>query len=104
MPLTGKIAKIFNLPQETGFLVQKVVFSSALGIIDVKGGDVKMQLAGQEIIVGGDIILSFNGVKFEESDEALVKIANLMEQRNSDDPIQVTVLRAGKILTLGRLK
>ncbi len=104
VPLTGKLAEIFNLPQETGFLVQKVVFSSALGVIGVKGGDVKMKLSDQEIIVGGDIILSFNGIKIEESDETLVKIANFMEQRNTDDPIQVTVLRAGKIKVLGRMK
>jgi len=104
VPLTGKLSEIFNLPQETGFLVQKVVFSSALGVIGVKGGDVKMKIAGQEIIVGGDIILSFNGIKIEESDETLVKIADFMEQRNADDPIQITVLRAGKIKVLGRMK
>ncbi|MFK5983091.1 MAG: trypsin-like peptidase domain-containing protein, partial [Flavobacteriaceae bacterium] len=104
IPLTGKIAEIFNLPQKTGFLVQKVVFSSALGVIGVKGGDVKMNIAGQDIIVGGDIILSFNGIKIEESDDTLVKIANLMEKRNTDDPIQVTVLRAGKTVVLGRMK
>ncbi len=104
IPLTGKLAEIFNLPQETGFLVQKVVFSSALGIIGVKGGDLKMNIAGQDIIVGGDIILSFNGIKIEESDETLVKIASILDNRNENDPIQVTVLRAGKIKVLGRMK
>ncbi len=104
IPITGKMAEIFNLPQKTGFLVQKVVMSSPLGVIGVRAGDVEMQIGGMKLWVGGDIILSFYGIKIEESDEALLKIANYMEQRSADDPMQVTVFRAGKVITLGRLK
>ena len=104
IPITGKMAEIFNLPQKTGFLVQKVVMSSPLGIIGVKAGDVEMNIGGVKLWVGGDIILSFFGIKVEESDEALLKIANYMEQRSANDPMQVTVLRAGKVITLGRMK
>ena len=102
VPLTGKISEIFNLPQKTGFLVQKVVFSSPLGIIGLKGGDLEMLIGGQKLLVGGDIILSFNGIKIEESDETLNNIAKILEQRSENDPIQITVLRGGKIITLGR--
>ncbi|PHS67949.1 MAG: hypothetical protein COB12_01655 [Flavobacterium sp.] len=104
IPLTGKIAEIFNLPQKTGFLVQRVVMSSPLGIIGVRGGTIEMEVGGQKLWVGGDIILSFNGIKIEESDEILLQIANNMDNRSPDDPVQVTVLRAGKIKTLGRTK
>lgn len=103
IPITGTMADIFNLPQKTGFLVQKVVMSSPLGVIGVKAGNIEMTIGGNKLIVGGDIILSFNGIKVEASDESLLKIANLMEQRAVDAPVQVTVLRAGKIVTLGRL-
>jgi len=102
VPLTGKMAQIFNLPQKTGFLVQKVVFSSPLGVIGLKGGDVTMTIGGNTILVGGDIVLAFDGIKIEESDDVLVKIADKIQQKAEDDPIQVTVLRAGKIITLGR--
>lgn len=102
VPLTGKMAQIFNLPQKTGFLVQKVVFSSPLGVIGLKGGDMKMTLGGNTILVGGDIVLAFDGIKIEESDDVLVKIAEKIQQKSEDDPIQITVLRAGKIITLGR--
>lgn len=104
IPITGKMAEIFNLPQSTGFMVQKVVMSSSFGVIGVKGGDVEMSIGGIKLWVGGDIILSINGIKIEESDESLLKIANYMQQRPEGAPIQVTVLRAGKIVTLGRLK
>ena len=102
VPLTGKMAEIFNLPQKTGFLVQRVVMSSPLGIIGVRGSTIEMEIGGQKIWVGGDIVLSFNGIKIEESDEVLLEIANNMDNRSPDDPVQVTVLRAGKVITLGR--
>ncbi len=104
IPITGKMAEIFNLPQNTGFMVQKVVMSSPLGVIGVRGGDVEMSIGGVKLWLGGDILLSFNGIKIEESDETLLKISESMEQRSADAPMQVTVLRAGKVVTLGRLK
>jgi len=55
-------------------------------------------------LAGGDIILEFNGVKIESSDEALVKLGKIIEARDADDPIELTVLRAGKVITLGRRK
>ncbi len=101
VPLTGKLSQIFNLPQETGFLVQRVVFSSPLGIIGLKGGDIEMAIGGNKFWAGGDILLSVNGIKIEESDDVLLQIANSLENKSPNDSLQVTVLRAGKIITLG---
>ena len=103
-PISGRIAEIFNLPQKTGLLVQKVVKTSPLGIIGLKGGDIEMIIDKQKILVGGDIILSFNGVQIEDSDESLLSVAKMIEARDKDDPIELTVFRAGKVITLGRRK
>ncbi len=92
------------MPQESGLFVQKVVKTSPLGIIGLKGGDIEMILDSQKVLAGGDIILEFNGVKIESSDEALVKLGKIIEARDADDPIEFTVLRAGKVITLGRRK
>lgn len=102
IPLTGKMAQIFNVPQETGLLVQKVVLSSSFGVIGLKAGDLEVEIAGTKIIVGGDIILAFNGIQIEATDESFLKIANMMEERNEGDSIELTVLRAGKVIKLGR--
>ncbi len=102
IPLTGKMAHIFNLPQETGLLIQKVVMSSTFGVIGLRAGDVEMTIAGTTIIVGGDIILAFNGIEVEITDQSLLAIASMMEQRNEGDSIELTVLREGKIIKLGR--
>ncbi|MCA0931895.1 trypsin-like peptidase domain-containing protein [Lutimonas saemankumensis] len=102
IPLTGKVAQIFNLPQESGLLVQRVVKLSPFGVLGIEDGDVEMTLNGEKLIVGGDIILSINGVKFENTDESLVNIAKVMERKSENDPLEIVVFRAGKKVTLGR--
>ncbi len=104
IPLTGKLAQIFNLPQGMGFLVQKVILSSPFGIIGLRSGDLEMTITDTKIIVGGDIILAFNGIEVQETDKSFNAIATMMQQRNEGDLIELTVLRAGKVITLGRMK
>ena len=102
VPLTGKLARIFNLPQESGLLVQRVVKVSPFGVLGLEDGDTEMTINDEKYIVGGDIILSINGVKFEESDESLLEISKTIERRETNSPIELTVLRAGKVIKLGR--
>ena len=102
LPLTGKIAKVFNLPQESGLLVQRVVKVSPFGILGIEDGDIEMTINGEKIIAGGDIILSINGVKFENSDESLLEISKVISFQEEKVPLEIVVLRGGKIVTLGR--
>ncbi len=102
IPLTGKIAKVFNLPQESGLLVQRVVNVSPFGIIGIEDGDIEMTINGEKLIVGGDIILSINGVKFENSDESLLEISKVMQIKEENSSLEIVVFRAGKKVTLGR--
>jgi len=102
IPLTGKIAQIFNLPQESGLLVQRVVKVSPFGVIGVEDGDIEMTINGEKLIVGGDIILSINGVKFENSDQSLLEISKVLGIRGENTPLELVVFRAGKKVTLGR--
>ena len=102
IPLSGKIAQIFNLPQESGLLVQRVVKVSPFGILGVEDGDIEMTINGEKLIVGGDIILSINGVKFENSDESLLQISKALEIKKENTSLKLVVFRAGKKVTLGR--
>lgn len=102
LPLTGKVAKIFNLPQESGLLVQRVVKVSPFGVLGVEDGDIEMTINGEKFIGGGDVILSINGVTFENSDESLLQISKVMEIKGDNEPIEVVVFRGGKKVTLGR--
>jgi serine protease Do len=100
--LTGKMARIFNLPQESGLLVQRVVKVSPFGVLGIQDGDTEITIGEEKLIVGGDIILEINGVKFEDSDESLLNIARTIERKESQTPLELKVLRAGKVITLGR--
>ena len=102
IPLTGKIAQIFNLPQKSGLLVQRVVKVSPFGILGVEDGDIEMTINGEKLIVGGDIILSINGVEFENTDESLLEISKALEIKKENTSLKLVVLRAGKKVTLGR--
>ncbi len=102
VPLTGELARLFNLPQPSGLLVQKVVFLSSFGTLGLQGGDTEATIGGQKLIVGGDIILSFNGIPFETSDDTLIKIANSVEDLKESDPFEMEVLRDGEIIKLKR--
>ncbi len=102
VPLTGKLARVFNLPQESGLLVQRVVKVSPFGVLGLEDGDLEMTINEKKFIVGGDIILAINGVKFEENDEALLEISRTIERRETNSPIELTVLRGGKVIKLGR--
>ncbi|MDH3708913.1 MAG: trypsin-like peptidase domain-containing protein [Cyclobacteriaceae bacterium] len=98
--LTGEMAKIFNLPQPHGILVQKVVFDSPLGLMGVQGGTYTATIEDEEIIVGGDIILEIDGIRFSTSDQELRQLADHLKKRKPQDPLVITVLRSGKMVEL----
>jgi serine protease Do len=102
--LSGKEAKQFGIAQNSGLLVQRVVFSSPLGVMGLKGGNTESYSNGERIITGGDIILAFNDIEFDITEEALLKLADFAESLEEGTRFQVKVLRQGKIITLGRIK
>ena len=56
--LAGEWVRIFNIPQPAGLLVQRIADNSPGAAIGLIGGTYKASIAGGEILVGGDIILS----------------------------------------------
>nr|WP_321232229.1 trypsin-like peptidase domain-containing protein [uncultured Psychroserpens sp.] len=98
--LTGKEAKLFNLPQKSGLLVQRVASLSIFDDMGVKGGDIEIAIGLKKIIAGGDIILAFNDIQFELTDDTLIKLAEFAQNLSNDDTFEITVLRSGEIITL----
>ena len=62
MLLSGAMAEAFNLPQPGGFLVKQVLPGSVAGRMGLKGGNRVGIVDGQQIVVGGDILLSVQGI------------------------------------------
>ena len=97
--LSGGIARIFNLPQNGGILIQKVANLSPGSIMGLQGGLYNMNLEGEKFIVGGDIILSILGKKVENEEDMLdlsPKIKALMK----GEIMHLTVMRGGMLVDL----
>ncbi|OZV67681.1 S1C family serine protease [Winogradskyella aurantia] len=98
--LSENEAKIFNLPQKHGLLVQRVSSSSIFGRMGVKGGNTEALINGKKLILGGDIILSFNDIKFHLDDSTLVELSEFAKNLTDNPKFEITVMRAGKVKTL----
>jgi serine protease Do len=97
--LSGPLAEIFNLPQRGGIIVQKVASHSPAGLMGVRGGRYEADIEGQKLLLGGDIILAFDGIKLE-TEEDLARGWQRIATLKKDDDYEVTLLRSGEILVL----
>jgi serine protease Do len=99
MLVSGAIAQALKVPQEGGFLVKQVVKDSVGGRIGLRGGDRVAIVDGQHIVVGGDILLSVQGITFATADDR-AKILKALEALKVGDDLRVTVFRDDKIVEL----
>ena len=100
VPLTGTMARVFNIPQSAGLLVERVAILSPLAELGVLGGSFKATIEGEELIVGGDIILSINDLELTFTEQNYLDISNILRDFTMDNVLTVKILRGGKILTL----
>ena len=82
--VSGDLAKILNLPQPEGVLVQKVVLLSPMGLMGVRGGSFRVQIEEEQLILGGDIILAINGVQIATDNTSLQKLEAVLSAENQD--------------------
>ena len=66
--LTGDLAAIFNVPAPAGFLVKTVAQGSTAWNMGLQGGDRVVTIGGKEVALGGDIILSVDGIPVVSED------------------------------------
>ncbi|MEM9831124.1 MAG: trypsin-like peptidase domain-containing protein [Bacteroidota bacterium] len=93
-----ELARLLNVPQSGGILIQSVVALSPAFMADLKGGDVPVHLNGRKLSIGGDIILEVNDIPIvsEGNIIELIKSISSMdeEERNS---FKLKILRSGKL-------
>jgi S1-C subfamily serine protease len=97
--LTGDLAAIFNVPQPAGFLVKTVAKASPAWDMGLLGGNKIATIAGQQIAVGGDIILTVDGIGAESGD-SVEKIRERLASKPSGYSFVTRVLRAGRVVEL----
>ena len=96
--LSNELADLLNLPPNTsGFLIKVVAKGSPADAVGLKGGTKFATIDGQEIVLGGDILLTVEGIP-AGSVGNLVKIRDLLSGLKPGAPFKGTILRAGRVL------
>jgi serine protease Do len=94
--LTDELADLLNLPPSaTGYLVKTV----AKGSVGLRGGTKVAIIDGEQIVVGGDIILKVQGIPAGDL-TSYEKIRDVLAELPSGARLTVTVLRAGRVIEL----
>jgi S1-C subfamily serine protease len=98
--LTDDLADLLNVPNNmSGYLVKSVAKDSPGDRAGLRGGTKVVTIDGQQIVLGGDIILSVEGVP-ASSPANLSKVRDHLAALKSGAPIKATILRAGRVLDL----
>jgi len=96
LPLTGDMAEAFKLPQAGGFLIKQVVKGTISDQMGLRGGTRMGLVDGKAVPVGGDIILSVQGIT-TASNEDLGKVLKSLETLKPGDDLRVTIFRDEKV-------
>jgi serine protease Do len=102
--LSDAEADLLNLPPgATGYIVKTVAKDSPAEQMGLRGATMVVNLGRGEVPLGGDIILTVDGIKAEAAN--LVKIRDTLSSKAAGSAYKVTVLRAGKVIELtGRVQ
>jgi len=96
--ITRESAKLLNVPPPgEGMLIERVAKNSPAALIGLKGGTTRATIGGENLVLGGDIILEVQGIPF--SIQNYEKIRDLMTL-GPTDAIRVKILRSGEQLEL----
>lgn len=99
--LADEVARAFNLRTPAmGLLVQRVARGSPAEQLGLKGGTLPANIAGEPLMLGGDIILDVEGVPVGAPGAYDAIRRRLTELRTSGRPVRFTVLRAGETVEL----
>lgn len=85
------VADLFNWPVESGFLVEDVRPGSVAAAAGLRGGRVPADVGGNEVRLGGDLIVAVNGVPASEP----AKVAATLRALAPGQSIRYDVLRGG---------
>lgn len=96
----GNLAKALNLPQPAGVLVQRVAEGSIAWRWGIHAGTVRANVEGEELVLGGDIILSVNDVPVEEGGGRYDDIYASISKLRPGDNLVIKIFRQGQIVKL----
>ena len=97
--LTNEQADLLNLPSRaSGYIVKTVAKGSPGEAIGLRGSTMLVDIAGQQVPLGGDIVLSIDGIGIDTAN--IERIRDHMNRLQSGNAYKITILRAGQVLEL----
>lgn len=101
--ITKDLAKALNLPQDSGLLILRMSSKGIAAKLGLQAGTIPVTINDVEIVIGGDIILDFAGIKIEDINfQTLAK--KKMETYHKGDKIPIRFLRNGKVKVIEFIK
>jgi len=97
--VSGSTAQLLNVPQAGGYLVKTVVKDSLAERVGLTGGERSATIDGQQIVLGGDIILTAQGIEIQTIDD-LIAAARAIRDQAPGREVRMRVLRGGKVVDL----
>jgi S1-C subfamily serine protease len=90
--VTPDLAKALNLPSDHGALVEQAYPGGPAQKAGLRGGHTQATVAGQQVSLGGDIIVSVNGKPIQGMDD----VVSAVNDGKPGDQLTLGVLRDGK--------
>jgi serine protease Do len=98
--IEGDLARALNLPQQAGFLVQRVAERSPAWRQGIRAGTLHAKIQDEDLLLGGDIVLEMNGIPIEEDDRTYDQIYASLSKLKEGEKLMTKVLRGGKVIEL----
>ena len=98
--LSDDLADLLNVPNNmSGYLVKSVAKGSPSDEAGLRGGSKVVTIDGQQVVLGGDIILAIEGIP-ATSVANMMKVRDLLAGLKPGAEFTATILRSGRILEL----
>jgi len=97
--LRDDLAKLFNIPQEAGLLVQHVAKNSPAWNLGLRGGNIRAVIGDVELVLGGDVILETQGLSVGDP-KTDIEIRARLRALEPGEPLRLKVLRNGKLIEM----
>jgi len=98
--VSGPLARALNVPQEAGLLIQRVANDSPGEKLGLKPGMIPVQIAGERILLGGDIVLEVQGILISNDFRETCRIGEKTGGQNRRVIMDMKVLRGGEVVNL----
>ena len=98
--VSGALARALNVPQEAGLLIQRVANDSPGEKLGLRPGKIPVKVAGERILIGGDIVLEVQGMAISDDFRETCRIGDKTGGQNRRGITEMKVLRGGEVVNL----